>query len=200
MAPFRADGLPSSAGSQDSDASIFPNLDDLRLVQQAPESGAHDSRLLALTNSWCAKISELTYHIQQDHPVPRGFDYLCVQLAALQYGMRNELKTCPESGPEYIELCFEVPIKVIRYRIAILALDGFGAWLTAMIRRDQADSESVDPDRYFRVTVWIDSLHPPRAPLGTPSRTSDLLFWLGITLFLCILLLIAFRSAKNWRS
>ncbi|RYO82479.1 hypothetical protein DL766_006334 [Monosporascus sp. MC13-8B] len=200
MGLFYADGLPSSAGSQDSDASIFPNPDDLRLVQQTPESGAHDSRLLALTNSWCAKISELAYLIQQDHPVPRGFDYLCVQLAALQYGMRNELKTCPVCGPESIELCFEVPIKVIRYRIAVLALDGFSAWLTAMIHRDQADYKSADPNRYFRITVWIDTLRPPRAPPSTPLRTSNPLFSLGIILFLFILFLIAFRSAKNLRS
>ncbi|RYP46478.1 hypothetical protein DL768_007311 [Monosporascus sp. mg162] len=196
MAPFRADDLPSSAGSRDSDASIFPNPDDLRLVQKAPDSGVHDSCLLALINSWCTKVSELAYLIQQDYPAPRGFDYLCLQLDTLQYGMRNDLKTRPACGQESIELRFEVPVRVIRYRIAILALDGFGAWLTAMIRRDQTDCESADPDRYFRITVWIDNLRPPRAPLGTPSRTSNPLFWLGIVWFLLYLLLIAFQVSK----
>ncbi|RYP55716.1 hypothetical protein DL771_012457 [Monosporascus sp. 5C6A] len=197
MAPFRTDGLPSSAGTQDSDARIFPNPDDLRLVQKAPDSGVHDSRLLALINSWCTKTGELAYLIQQDYPVPRGFDYLRLQLDTLQYGMQNELKTRPARGPQSIELCFAVPIKVIRYRIAILALDGFGAWLTAMVRRDQADCESADPDRYFRITVWIDSLRPPRALSSTPSRTSSPLFWLGITLFLLSLRLTAFQISKN---
>ncbi|RYP89918.1 hypothetical protein DL770_003939 [Monosporascus sp. CRB-9-2] len=200
MAPFRAGGLPSSAGSQDSDTSIFPNPDDLRLVQKAPESGVHDSRLLALINSWCTKISELAYLIQQDYPVPRGFNYLCLQLDTLQYGMRNELNTRPACGPEFIELRFEVPIKVIRYRIAILALDGFDAWLTAMIRRDQTDCESADPDRYFRITVWIDSLCPPRAPSRTPSMTSNSLFWLCIISFLFNLILIAFHISKILKS
>ncbi|RYP11639.1 hypothetical protein DL767_011116 [Monosporascus sp. MG133] len=179
MAPFRADGLPSSAESQDSDASIFPSPDDLRLVQETPESGVHDSRLLALINSWCTKIGELAYLIQQGYPAPRGFDYLCLQLDTLQYGMRNELKTRPPCEPESIELRFEVPIKVIRYRIAILALHGFGAWLTAMIRREQADCESADPDRYSHITVWIDSLRPPRALSSTPSRTTLLYAVIG---------------------
>ncbi|RYP06040.1 hypothetical protein DL764_003403 [Monosporascus ibericus] len=200
MAPFCADGLPSSTGSQDSDASIFPNPDDLRLVLKSPESGVHDGRLLALINSWCTKISELKYLTQQGYPVPRGFDYLCLQLDTLQYGMWNELETLPVCRPESIELRFEVPIKVIRYRIAILALDGFGARLTAMIRRDRTDGESADPDRYFRNTVWIDSLRPPRTPSSTLSRTSNALFWLGITCLLLALLLIAFQVSKILKS
>ncbi|RYP71611.1 hypothetical protein DL769_004651 [Monosporascus sp. CRB-8-3] len=200
MAPSRTDGLPSLDGSQDSDASIFPNPDDLRLVQKAPDSGIHDSRLLALTNSWCTKISELAYLVQQDQRVPPRFDYFCLQIDTLQYGMRNELKTRPACGPESIELCFAVPIKVIRYRIAVLALDGFGAWLTAMIRRGRTDYESADPDRYFHITAWIDSLRPPRALSGTPLRTSNPLFWVVITGLLLSFLLIVFQISKILRS